>query len=60
MNIKQLFEHKIKKELSVSYTLRETDNQSSFFKEVWTDTRKMFTEKAEAWSVDKIVSLNHP
>ncbi len=34
--------------------------KSSFFKEVWTDTRKMFTEKAEAWSVDKIVSLNHP
>ena len=31
--------------------------KSSFFKEVWTNTRKMFTEKAEAWSVDKIVSL---
>lgn len=34
--------------------------KSSFFKEVWSNTRKMFTEKAEAWSVDKIVSLKHP
>jgi len=34
--------------------------KSSFFKEVWTITRKMFTEKAEAWSVDKIVSLKRP
>lgn len=31
---------------------------SSFFKEVWRNTKKMFTTKAEAWSVDKIVSLN--
>jgi len=34
--------------------------KSSFFKEVWTNTKKMFTERAEAWSVDKIVSLNNP
>ena len=30
---------------------------SEFFKEVWSDTKKMFSEKPEAWSVDKIVSL---
>jgi heme-degrading monooxygenase HmoA len=33
---------------------------SDFFKEVWSGTRTMFSEKAEAWSVDKIVSLRHP
>ena len=30
---------------------------SDFFKEVWGHTKKMFTKKPEAWSVDKIVSL---
>ncbi len=30
---------------------------SDFFKEVWSHTKKMFTSKPEAWSVDKIVSL---
>ena len=30
---------------------------SDFFKEVWSHTKKMFTKKPEAWSVDKIVSL---
>jgi len=33
---------------------------SDFFKDVWSDTKKMFIERAEAWSVDKIVSLRHP
>ncbi len=32
--------------------------KSDFFKEVWGHTKKMFTKKPEAWSVDKIVSLN--
>ena len=41
-------------------SLYDAYRKSSFFKEVWTNTRKMFTEKAEAWSVDKIVSLKHP
>lgn len=36
----------------------ESYRNSSFFKEVWSGTKKMFSAKAEAWSVDKIVSLN--
>jgi len=31
---------------------------SDFFKEVWASTKKMFSKKPEAWSVDKIVSLD--
>jgi quinol monooxygenase YgiN len=33
---------------------------SAFFKKVWNRTKLMFSERAEAWSVDKIVSLPHP
>ena len=45
-----------------SYWQSEEDlnryRNSDFFKEVWSNTKKMFTKKPEAWSVDKIVSLN--
>lgn len=45
-----------------SYWRSEEDldlyRNSLFFKEVWRDTKKMFTKKPEAWSVDKIVSLD--
>ena len=45
-----------------SYWQSEEDlnhyRNSDFFKEVWSNTKKMFTEKPEAWSVDKIVSLD--
>lgn len=45
-----------------SYWRSETDlnlyRNSDFFKEVWSGTKKMFTKKPEAWSVDKIVSLD--
>ncbi|MGB5323606.1 putative quinol monooxygenase [Lutimonas sp.] len=44
-----------------SYWRSEEDlhhyRNSDFFKEVWGHTKKMFTKKPEAWSVDKIVSL---
>ena len=33
--------------------------QSGFFKEVWSKTKTMFTQRPEAWSVDKIVSLKN-
>ena len=32
---------------------------SDFFKEVWSNTKKMFVENPEAWSLDNIVSLDH-
>ena len=45
-----------------SYWQSEEDlnryRNSDFFKEVWSNTKKMFTKKPEAWSVDKIVSLD--
>lgn len=45
-----------------SYWKSEKDlnryRDSTFFKEVWSSTKKMFTKKPEAWSVDKIVSLD--
>jgi len=46
-----------------SYWKSEEDltryRNSEFFKEVWSNTKKMFAKKPEAWSVDKIVSLDH-
>ena len=45
-----------------SYWQSEEDlnryRNSDFFKEVWSNTKKMFTKKPEALSVDKIVSLD--
>ena len=31
--------------------------QSDLFKSVWTETKQLFNDKPQAWSVDKIVSL---
>jgi len=35
----------------------EEYRNSDFFKSVWSKTKVLFAEKAEAWSVDKIESL---
>ena len=35
----------------------EQYRKSELFKNVWTATRTLFLEKAEAWSVDKLISL---
>jgi heme-degrading monooxygenase HmoA len=35
----------------------ENYRKSALFDEVWTFTKKLFNEKPEAWSVDKVVSL---
>lgn len=35
----------------------ENYRNSELFNEVWTFTKKLFKEKPEAWSVDKLVSL---
>jgi autoinducer 2-degrading protein len=44
-----------------SYWVTEEDlenyRKSELFNEVWAFTKKLFNNKAEAWSVDKIVSL---
>jgi heme-degrading monooxygenase HmoA len=35
----------------------ENYRKSALFDEVWTFTKKLFRDKPEAWSVDKLVSL---
>jgi heme-degrading monooxygenase HmoA len=44
-----------------SYWETQTDlenyRKSALFDEVWTFTKKLFNDKPEAWSVDKVVSL---
>jgi quinol monooxygenase YgiN len=35
----------------------ENYRTSALFKEVWSETKKMFSDKPEAWSVDKVHSL---
>jgi heme-degrading monooxygenase HmoA len=35
----------------------ENYRKSELFIEVWTFTKQLFKQKAEAWSVDKLVSL---
>ncbi len=35
----------------------ENYRNSELFKNVWATTKKLFNEKPEAWSVDKVVSL---
>ena len=60
----ELYQDKSNKCIFFTYSYWENEvalenyRNSSFFKEVWSGTKKMFTAKAEAWSVDKIVSLN--
>jgi heme-degrading monooxygenase HmoA len=44
-----------------SYWSNEEDlenyRQSDLFKNVWSETKKLFNDKPLAWSVDKVVSL---
>jgi quinol monooxygenase YgiN len=44
-----------------SYWKTEQDSEnyrnSELFFEIWSDTKKLFNKKPEAWSVDKLVSL---
>ena len=35
----------------------ENYRKSDLFKDVWTQTKALFNDRPEAWSVDKIVSL---
>ena len=36
----------------------ENYRNSTLFKEVWANTKSFFNDKPEAWSVDKVVSLD--
>lgn len=35
----------------------ENYRSSELFLDIWTDTKKLFNNKPEAWSLDKVVSL---
>ncbi|SHM43258.1 putative quinol monooxygenase [Flavobacterium saccharophilum] len=60
----ELYQDKNDKCIFFTYSYWETEadlenyRQSELFNSVWDFTKKLFKAKPEAWSVDKIVSLN--
>ena len=59
----ELYQDKNNPNVFFTYSFWETEQdlenyrQSALFDEVWTFTKKLFNNKPEAWSVDKLVSL---
>lgn len=59
----ELYQDKNNKGIFFTYSYWETEadlenyRNSAFFDEVWTFTKKLFNDKPEAWSVDKVASL---
>jgi heme-degrading monooxygenase HmoA len=59
----ELYQDKNNKCIFFTYSYWETEadlenyRQSALFDDVWTFTKKLFNDKPEAWSVDKLVSL---
>lgn len=59
----ELYQDKNNKCLFFTYSYWETEQdlenyrQSELFYDVWEFTKKLFNDKPEAWSVDKLVSL---
>ncbi|WP_396150212.1 putative quinol monooxygenase [Flavobacterium sp.] len=59
----ELYQDKNNPELFFTYSYWETENDlenyrnSELFYDVWQFTKKLFNDKPEAWSVDKLVSL---
>ncbi len=59
----ELYQDKNNKCIFFTYSYWETEEdlenyrKSELFTEVWAFTKKLFNEKPEAWSVDKLVSL---
>lgn len=62
----ELYQDKEEKNVFFTYSFWNSEKEldayrgSDFFKKVWGDTKKLFSQKPEAWSVDKIVSLPKP
>lgn len=60
----ELLNDKNQANIYFTYSIWESEEQlnnyrhSDLFKSVWADTKPMFIEKAEAWSVDQIVKLS--
>ena len=59
----ELYQDKTNKSIFFTYSYWETEEdlenyrKSELFNTVWTFTKKLFNDKPEAWSVDKLVSL---
>ena len=59
----KLYQDKTNKCIFFTYSYWETEEdlenyrKSELFNEVWSFTKKLFNDKPEAWSVDKVVSL---
>jgi heme-degrading monooxygenase HmoA len=59
----ELYQDKNNPCIFFTYSFWETEQdlenyrQSALFDEVWTFTKKLFNDKPEAWSVDKIATL---
>ena len=59
----ELYQDKNNKSIFFTYSYWETEDdlenyrKSELFNEVWSFTKKLFNDKAEAWSVDKLASL---
>ena len=59
----ELYQDKNDKRIFFTYSYWETEDdlenyrRSELFYDVWTFTKKLFNAKPEAWSVDKLVSL---
>ena len=59
----ELYQDKNNKCIFFTYSYWETEadlenyRQSALFDDVWTFTKKLFNDKPEAWSLDKLVSL---
>ena len=59
----ELYQDKNNKSIFFTYSYWETEDdlenyrKSALFDEVWKFTKKLFNDKPEAWSVDKLVSL---
>jgi autoinducer 2-degrading protein len=59
----ELYQGKTNKCIFFTYSYWETEEdlenyrKSELFNEVWAFTKKLFNDKPEAWSVDKLVSL---
>ena len=59
----ELYQDKNNPEIFFTYSYWETENDlenyrnSELFYDVWLFTKKLFNDKPEAWSLDKLVSL---
>lgn len=59
----ELYQDKNNKNIFFTYSYWETEadlenyRNSALFESVWSFTKKLFNDRPEAWSVDKLVSL---